>query len=242
MYSLVKKKCSYKHFVFILVSVVWLRIRIRVWLWARVVIKVILFIQSFNSFFPFLSVALICLAYLSGMSNDCWLFCCWGYWKFCVSGYWLFCGWGCWRVMAVGIEYFGGTFLVGSAYHHPSLLHALPQFLQMGQCGPHEHFSVACLGITMAWGITATWGGSSVLIVGSGCNCWSMGVLASSFLVSNRFSDVDPELGQGVLCLGWDIAFIFQWWRVGSFILGSSWWTWDLSKLSQLLIYILSLV
>ena len=29
-------------------------------------------------------------------------------------------------------------------------------FLQKGQCGPHEHFSVACLGIAMAWGIQAT--------------------------------------------------------------------------------------
>ena len=30
--------------------------------------------------------------------------------------------------VAGGAEYFGGTFLAGSAYCHPSLLHALPHF------------------------------------------------------------------------------------------------------------------
>ena len=29
-----------------------------------------------------------------------------------------------------------------------------------------------------------------------------VGGIGQSFLVSNRFLDVDPELGQGVLCLG----------------------------------------
>ena len=38
----------------------------------------------------------------------------------------------------------------------------------MGQCGPHEHFSATCLGITMAQGIAANWGGSSVFTVGAG--------------------------------------------------------------------------
>ena len=53
----------------------------------------------------------------------------------------------------------------------------------------------------MAWGIAATWGGSSVLIVGVGVAA-GVGRISQSFLVSNRFSDVDPELDQGVLCLG----------------------------------------
>ena len=71
----------------------------------------------------------------------------------------------------------------------------------MGQCSPHEHFSVACLGITMAWGIAATWGGPSVLKVRVGVYI-GVGGIGQSFLVSNRFSDADPELGQQVLCWG----------------------------------------
>ena len=53
----------------------------------------------------------------------------------------------------------------------------------------------------MAWGIATTWGGSSVctVVVGVGDG---VGRIGQSFLVSNRFSDADPELGQGVLCLG----------------------------------------
>ena len=39
-------------------------------------------------------------------------------------------------------------------------------FLQIGQCGPREHFSVVSLGITMAQWIAAILGGSSVLMVG----------------------------------------------------------------------------
>ena len=53
----------------------------------------------------------------------------------------------------------------------------------------------------MAWGIAATSGGSSILIVGAGITA-GVGGIGQSFLVSNRFSDVDPELAQGVLCLG----------------------------------------
>ena len=71
----------------------------------------------------------------------------------------------------------------------------------MGQCSPQEHFSVACLGITMALGIAATWGGSSVLMVGAGVRT-GVGGICQSFLVSNKFSEADPVLGQEVLCLG----------------------------------------
>ena len=70
----------------------------------------------------------------------------------------------------------------------------------MGQCGPQEHFSVACLGITMAWGIAATWGGISVLMVGAGVGTGGGGI-DQSFLVSNKFYEADPVLGQG--CSVW---------------------------------------
>ena len=70
----------------------------------------------------------------------------------------------------------------------------------MGQCGPHEHFSVACLGITMAQGIAAILGGSSVLMVGAGVGT-GVGRIGQSFLVSNNFSVADPALGKGVPCL-----------------------------------------
>ena len=51
----------------------------------------------------------------------------------------------------------------------------------MGQCGPHKHFSVVYLGITMAWGIAATWGGSSVFLVGAGVGTGAGGI-GQSFL------------------------------------------------------------
>ena len=78
--------------------------------------------------------------------------------------------------VAGGAECFVGTFLVVLSAH-PNLPHVLSSsqsslcsssFLQMGQCGPHEHFSTTCLGITIAWGIAATWGGASGFIVGVG--------------------------------------------------------------------------
>ena len=53
----------------------------------------------------------------------------------------------------------------------------------------------------MAWGIAAAWGGSSVFTVGAGVRT-GVGGIGHSFLVSNRFSDADPVLGQGVLCQG----------------------------------------
>ena len=70
----------------------------------------------------------------------------------------------------------------------------------MGQCGPHEHFSATCLGITIAWGITTTWGGASVFTVGADVGV-GVGGIAQSFLVSNRFLEVDPVLSQGIPCL-----------------------------------------
>ena len=69
----------------------------------------------------------------------------------------------------------------------------------MGQCGPHEHFSVACLGTVIAQGITAVLGCSSILMVGPGV-VTGVGGIGQSFLVLNRFSDAKPALGQGVPC------------------------------------------
>ena len=60
--------------------------------------------------------------------------------------------------------------------------------------------SAACLGVTITLGIAATWGGVSVFMVGTDVGA-RVGI-GQSFLVSNRFSDVDPALGQGVPCLG----------------------------------------
>ena len=70
----------------------------------------------------------------------------------------------------------------------------------MGQCGPHEHFSKTSLGITIAWGITATWGGASVFTVSAGVGA-GVGGISKSFLASNKFLGADPVLGQGVPCL-----------------------------------------
>ena len=131
------------------------------------------------------------------MSNDCWLFCSWGCWKFCDSGCWLFSVWGHWRFLWLGALSILGV-------HSWLVLHiSMPGFfmffliLQMGQCSPHEHFSVACLSITMTWGIAAILGGSSVLVVaaGMGNRVWGIG---QSFLVSNKFSEADSALDQGV--------------------------------------------
>ena len=52
----------------------------------------------------------------------------------------------------------------------------------------------------MAQGIAANWGGSSVFTVGAGVGA-RVGGIDQSFLISNRFSDADHELGQGVLYL-----------------------------------------
>ena len=69
-------------------------------------------------------------------------------------------------------------------------------FMQMGQSGPHEHFSTTCLGITIAQGIAAVQGGTSAFTVGAGVRG-----MCQSFLVSNKFSVAGTELGQGVSCL-----------------------------------------
>ena len=54
---------------------------------------------------------------------------------------------------------------------------------------------MACLGIVMVWGIAAILG-CSVLMVGVGLET-GVGGIGQSFLVSKRFSDAKPALGQG---------------------------------------------
>ena len=62
-----------------------------------------------------------------------------------------FVAWGAECFVPGGIEHFVGTSLVVlSAYHHPNLPHGLLHSCKWGQCSPHEHFSLTCLGITMA--------------------------------------------------------------------------------------------
>ena len=52
--------------------------------------------------------------------------------------------------VAGGVEYFGGTFLVSFCLLPSQSSSCSSLFLQMEQCSLQEHFSVACLGITMA--------------------------------------------------------------------------------------------
>ena len=67
--------------------------------------------------------------------------------------------------------------------------------MQMGRCSPHAHFSPICLGKTMAWGITAFWGGTSVF-VGAG-----VGETGQCALALNKFVEAGSVLGQWVSSL-----------------------------------------
>ena len=62
----------------------------------------------------------------------------------------------------------------------------------MGQCGLHKQPSMACLSLTIAWGIAANWHGASVLMLGVGVGA-VVGRIDQSFLASNRFSGADPS-------------------------------------------------
>ena len=70
----------------------------------------------------------------------------------------------------------------------------------MGQCGPHVQFFAPFLWVTITLGIDATWGGASVFMVGADVGT-GVGGIGQSFLVSKRFCEVEPALGQGVPCL-----------------------------------------
>ena len=115
----------------------------------------------------------------------CWRFWGWGHWKFfcggccvpCVWVYRMFC-WGCWAFWPC---------------KSPSQSSSI--FLQMGQFGPHPHFSFIYFSATVAWGINVSWDCASTFIVGVEV---SVGGIGQSFLNSNKFSDIHPALGHGV--------------------------------------------
>ena len=67
--------------------------------------------------------------------------------------------------------------------------------MQMGQCGPHVHFSPICLGKTIAWDITVIQDDTSVF-VGAGA-----GGTGQSALTSNKFVEAGSVLSQGVSSL-----------------------------------------
>ena len=83
----------------------------------------------------------------------------------------------------------------------------------------------------MAQGIALTWGGSSVFTMWAGV-VTGVGGIVQSFLVSNRFSDADPELGQGILGLGGALGISSSGGGLDPSFLGSACWMWDFSKLS----------
>ena len=60
-----------------------------------------------------------------------------------------------------------------------------------------EHFSATCFGITITWGMTDTWVMAFGFTLCAGVGVGVMGI-GQSFLVSNKFSEADPVLGQGV--------------------------------------------
>ena len=66
-------------------------------------------------------------------------------------------------------------------------------FLQMGQLGPHPHFST--FGVMTAWGVAASWDCGSFFIGGLEVD---VGGIGQSFLHSNMFPNIDPALGHGV--------------------------------------------
>ena len=59
---------------------------------------------------------------------------------------------------------------------------------------------MTCLGITITWGIAATWGGTSIVTVGAGVDA-GIGGIDQSLLASNKLLGADPVLGQRVPCL-----------------------------------------
>ena len=92
------------------------------------------------------------------------------------------------------VEYFVAVCLEHSAEivfdgHHPSP----PLFFQMGQLGPHSHFSA--FGATVALGVACSWVCGSIFMGGFEVIAGGMG---QSFLNSKRFPDIFPALGHGV--------------------------------------------
>ena len=149
---------------------------------------------------------------------------------FGAGGHWVIWNWWCW----VFCGHIFSCFLWISPCQSSS---CFSSFLQMGQCGPHEHFSVTCFGVTITQGIAAIWVGASVFTVGAGVGA-GVGGIGQLFLVSNKFSEADPVLGQGVPCLTGALGISSSGGGLGvlgwgmSFVLGLGCWVRNFHRLS----------
>ena len=95
---------------------------------------------------------------------------------------------------------FGGTFLIAhSVCHCPNLPHVLPHSYKWGNVDPMSISLQLALELPSHGELLLLW---VVLLFSQWgrCRCWGWENWLV-FLVSNRFSDADPVLGQGVLCL-----------------------------------------
>ena len=82
-------------------------------------------------------------------------------------------------------------------------------FLQMGQCGPHVHFSsigllFCSLGKVIAWGMAVTLVGASAFSLLTEGVC--VGGIGQSALALNRFVEAGTVLGHGVSSLTWKVG------------------------------------
>ena len=207
-----------------------------------IIVQIIFFIESFNLFFPFSPsikfVQSVCQEHQMTGGAECFVA---GGTQCFVTGVAecsvpegteCFVPQGAECFVPRSTEHFVVTSLVVlSTCHHPNASSCSSSFLQMGQCSPNEHFSATCLGINIAWGITVTWVGVSVLTVGAGVGV-VVGWIGQSFLVSNKFLKGWPCARPRGALSDRGIGYMFQWWRVGAFILGSGCWIWDFSEFS----------
>ena len=90
----------------------------------------------------------------------------------------------------------GTSLVVLSSCHHPNL-----PYVPLHSCKWGNAVLIS-ISLQLAWalpshgGIDATWGGASVFTVGAGVGI-SVGGTGQSYLISNKFLEADPVLGQG---------------------------------------------
>ena len=100
-----------------------------------------------------------------------------------------------------GAEGFWGASMADFVDHDPNpFLHVLLHFCKWGSAVPMCNSLQLVWGASITLGIAATWGGASVFMVGAAVGTGAGGI-GQSFQVSNRFSEADSVLGQGVPCL-----------------------------------------
>ena len=91
-----------------------------------------------------------------------------------------------------------GMFCWGCCWFCISSSQSSSMFLQIGQFGPHPHFSI-CFWVMVAQGIAALWGCGSTFIVGV-----EVGVGGNwPVFFWLKFPDADPAVGHGVPALVW---------------------------------------